>query len=170
LDLSRRRRYAWQAPAIRAFFRIGVTPTVDPQPNHPETRGVRLREVLGLPTLALMGLIALPASSLADDFTHANYDPGSDELVVTVTYSGTNPNHTFSMQWGPCQTAEGSDQHTVALEVLDSQWQDPARQEFSKTMRFALDGMPCRPATLTLRIAPRFITTIRIPAARGGSR
>lgn len=118
---------------------------MDPQTNHLETRGVRLREVFGLPPLALMGLLALPAIALADDFTHANYDPGSDELVVTVTYSGTNPNHTFSMQWGPCQTAEGSDQHTVALEVLDSQWQDPARQDFSKTMRFALDGMPCRP-------------------------
>jgi hypothetical protein len=133
-------------------------------------RRAHRRKACGVATLALLGLVVLPTSSLADDFTHANYDPSSDELVVTVTYSGTNPNHTFSLQWGPCQTVEGGDQHSVALEVLDSQWQDPARQAFSKTMRFGLDGMPCRPATLTLRIAPRFITTIMIPAARSGAR
>jgi hypothetical protein len=118
----------------------------------------------------LISLLALPLISSADDFTHAIYDPGSDDLVVTIIYSGTNPNHVFSPQWGPCQTVEGTDQHSVALEVLDSQWQDPARQDFSKTMRFSLDGMPCRPAKLTLRIAPRFITTLSIPAGRGGSR
>src|ERR1700733_7217991 len=98
--------------------------------------------------------ILLPATVLADDFVHASYDSSSDELIVTVNYSGTNPQHTFSLQWGPCQ------------DVPD----DEARQTFSKTTRFPLDGIPCRPAKLTLRIAPRFITTLMIPAAQNASR
>lgn len=108
----------------------------------------------------------LPAASLADDFARASYEASADELVVTVNYSGTNPQHTFSLQWGPCQDVPGSDVHQVAVEVLDNQWQDEARQTFSKTVRFSLDDMPCRPAKLTLRIAPRFITTLMIPAAK----
>jgi hypothetical protein len=114
--------------------------------------------------------ILLPATVLADDFVHASYDSSSDELIVTVNYSGTNPQHTFSLQWGPCQDVPGDEVRQVAAEVLDSQWQDEARQTFSKTTRFPLDGIPCRPAKLTLRIAPRFITTLMIPAAQNASR
>jgi hypothetical protein len=106
------------------------------------------------------------AASLADDFAHVSYDANSDELVVTVNYSGTNPQHTFSLQWGSCHDEPGSDGHQLAAEVLDNQWQDEARQDFSKTTKFSLDGIPCRPAKLTLRIAPRFITTLMIPAAK----
>ena len=89
--------------------------------------------------------------------------------VITVNYSGTNPQHTFSLQWGSCQDVPGSDVHQVAVEVLDNQWRDEARQAFSKTIRFSLDGIPCRPAKLTLRIAPRFITTLMIPAGNDAS-
>jgi hypothetical protein len=129
-------------------------------------RGNWLRTAAGvMMTLSIL----LPAAALADDFVHASYDSSSDELVVTVNYSGTNPQHTFSLQWGACQDVPGSDVHQLAAEVLDSQWQDEARQTFSKTTRFSLDGMPCRPAKLTLRIAPRFITTLMIPAGNHAS-
>src|ERR1700733_15963644 len=83
--------------------------------------------------------ILFPATVLADDFVHASYDSSSDELLVTVNYSGTNPQHTFSLQWGSCQDVPGSDVHQVAVEVLDNQWRDEARQAFSKTIRFSLD-------------------------------
>jgi hypothetical protein len=36
---------------------------------------------------------------------------------------------------------------------------------FDRTTRFDLTGMPCRPAKLTLRTAPRFVYAIQIPAA-----
>jgi hypothetical protein len=43
---------------------------------------------------------------------------------------------------------------------------DAARQEFRKTVRLSLEGMmSCRPATLTLRAAPRNYFSLRIPAA-----
>jgi hypothetical protein len=48
--------------------------------------------------------------------------------------------------------------------VLDSQWQDDARHEFKKTLRFGLAELQCRPAKVTLRTAPRFMYTLMIPA------
>jgi hypothetical protein len=119
--------------------------------------------------LVIMLSLLPPAASRADDFAQASYDSNSDELVVTINYSGTNPQHTFSLQWGACHDVPGTDVHQLSAEVLDNQWQDAARQDFSKTIRFSLDGVPCRPAELTLRIAPRFITTLIIPAAKNTS-
>jgi hypothetical protein len=50
----------------------------------------------------------------------------------------------------------------VAVEVLDDQWRDQAQREFKKTVRFSLADMPCRPAKVTLRTAPRFTYTVVI--------
>ena len=80
-----------------------------------------------------------------------------------MTYGGTNPNHTFSLQWGQCQNVNGGELHEVAAEVLDSQWQDQALHPYKKTVRFSLADIPCRPAKVTLRTAPRFIYTVLIP-------
>jgi hypothetical protein len=100
----------------------------------------------------------------ADDFSKAYYDSRVDQLVVSMIYSGTNPKHTFTLQWGQCQDVNGSNLHEVAVQVLDSQWQDEALRPYKKTVRFSLVGIPCRPAKVTLRTAPRFIYTVLIPA------
>ena len=99
-----------------------------------------------------------------DTFSEVSYDAGHDELVVTMAYRGTNPDHTFSLKWGPCQTLANAGEPEIVAEVLDSQWQDAARQPFKKTTRFSLADLPCRPVKLTLRTAPRFSVTLRIPA------
>ena len=100
----------------------------------------------------------------ADNFANVYYDTGKDQLVVTVFYRGTNPDHQFSLKWGQCkQVGDGSGQEIVA-EVLDGQWQDIARQNFKKTTRFSLADLRCRPSKLTLRTAPRFYYTLSIPA------
>ncbi len=100
----------------------------------------------------------------ADNFGNAYYDARGDQIVVTMTYRGTNPDHTFSLKWGQCkESADGSAREIVA-EVLDSQWQDAAIQSFKKTTRFSLADLQCRPAKLTLRTAPRFYYTLQIPA------
>jgi hypothetical protein len=100
----------------------------------------------------------------ADNFANVYYDARKDQIVVTMVYRGTNPDHTFSLKWGQCkESADGSSREIVA-EVLDSQWQDVATQNFKKTTRFSLDDLPCRPAKLTLRTAPRFYYTLKIPA------
>ncbi len=117
---------------------------------------------VGLPLLAAA---LLCHGAHADDFASVRYDAATDQLIITMRYSGTNPNHTFSLQWGPCQSIAGQALPEVAVEVLDSQFQDAAQRAFRKTTRFPLGELPCRPAKLTLRTAPHFLYTLLIPAA-----
>jgi hypothetical protein len=105
---------------------------------------------------------ALQAS--ADNFVNVRYDKRTDRLIVTMVYGGTNPNHHFSLKWGECQANQSGDLPGVTAEVLDDQFEDQAAQDFTKTVRFSLAGMPCpRPANVTLRTAPRFFYTLTIP-------
>jgi hypothetical protein len=111
----------------------------------------------------------LPPASQADTFSNVYYDAGTDELVVSMIYGGTNAQHGFTLQWGQCQQANGGKQYQLDAEVLDNQWQDKALKSYQKTVRFSLAGIPCRPAKVTLRTAPRYITSVMIPAASGGA-
>jgi hypothetical protein len=96
-------------------------------------------------------------------FGHATYDSKSDKLVVTILYSGTNPNHIFSLKWDECiKHPDGTTD--VTAEVVDSQERDVANQDFKKTVRLGLEGLTCRPATVTLRAGPRTYIAVRVPA------
>lgn len=70
----------------------------------------------------------------------------------------------------PEEAVNGSKLHAMAADVLDSQWQDEHFRPYEKTVRFSLAGIPCRPAKVTLRTAPRFIYTVLIPAVNGRAR
>ncbi len=113
----------------------------------------------------MLGLLAVsPAPEVrADNFANVYYEPRKDQLVVTMFYRGTNPNHTFSLQWGSCKDGPDGSPREIEANVLDSQWQDAAEHDFRKTTRFSLAGLPCRPVTLTLRTAPRFYYVVQIP-------
>jgi hypothetical protein len=106
-------------------------------------------------------LLGTGAASAAT-FSGAYYDPQTNELVVTLTYGGTNPDHQFSLQWGQCHPL-GDSGHQIVGELLDSQWNDAAKHDYTKTFRFGLASLSCRPATVTLRIAPRYEYTLQIP-------
>lgn len=116
----------------------------------------------------LLMLLGFAPGASADTFARVYYDRATDELVVTMHYRGTNPDHRFSLQWGACKPGSpggGLPGAEVSGEVLDSQASDAARAPFTQTTRFDLSAMPCRPAKLTLRTAPRFLYVIQIPAA-----
>ena len=117
-------------------------------------------------TTLLCGLAAatLATAVRADNFANAYYDARKDQIVVTMIYSGTNPDHTFSLKWGQCKESADGNSREIVAEVLDSQWRDAAAQDFKKTTRFSLDNLKCRPVKLTLRTAPRFYYTLQIPA------
>jgi hypothetical protein len=111
---------------------------------------------------AAAALMALAAK--ADNFGNIRYDKQTDQLVVTMIYRGTNPDHGFSLKWGPCQANQSDNLPGATAEVLDDQYEDAAQEDFSKTVRFSLGDMPCaRPANVTLRTAPRFFYTLTIP-------
>jgi hypothetical protein len=124
-----------------------------------------------VPSLTLFGLAGALAASLlssnaqADNFGRVHYDKQSDRLIVTMIYRGTNPNHNFSLRWGECQANQSGNRPGVTVEVLDDQFGDVEQQDYKKTMRFSLAGLPCpRPVAVTLRTAPRFFYTLTVPA------
>ena len=122
------------------------------------SRGVRHVWVV-----AALSALATPAVN-ADAFSSAYYDKKTNELVVTMTFRGTNPDHQFSIQWDECQTPGDDDStHEIVGTVSDDQWNDDAHDTFTKTVRFSLAEVDCRPATVTLRTAPRFEYTLHIP-------
>ncbi len=84
-------------------------------------------------------LVALLTTTVgkADDFGPVRYDPNSDQLIVTMIYDGTNPNHHFSVKWGQCRKLQGFDQPTqelIEVWILDDQGDDAAKKNFKKTL------------------------------------
>jgi hypothetical protein len=100
--------------------------------------------------------------ALADNFAGGRYDARTDELVIKMRYRGTNPDHNFTVQWGQCrQTDQGA---TIDGDVLDDQARDVERQSFTKTARFDVSALACRPVRVTLHTAPRYYFQILVPA------
>lgn len=116
--------------------------------------------------MALSAALGVPVCQAAN-FISAFYDPRGDELVVTLSYRGTNPDHEFTVTWGDCRSANGTNE--IAGRVLDGQWNDRALEPFTKTVRFDLSELRCRPAKITLFTAPNFRIDVTIPAAAGSS-
>jgi hypothetical protein len=112
--------------------------------------------------LALI-LFASPYAGHADSFQSASYDPATDELVIVVEYRGTSADHQFSLQWERCMD-RGDNRRTIVAQLLDQQFRDAAREDFTKTLRMSLADMDCRPATVTLSTAPGFYSTVEVPA------
>jgi hypothetical protein len=99
----------------------------------------------------------------ADNFRSVSYDAATDELVMVVAYRGTNPDHEFSVNWGQCIVHDDGGR-VIEGELLDQQFEDEARKEFTTTVRISLASLDCRPAALTIRTAPRFYYSLQIPA------
>lgn len=114
-----------------------------------------------------VAMVTATAAVMADTFGPVHYDRKSDQLIVTMIYDGTNPNHNFSIQWGRCrkvvdQLHEPAHQ-IINLGILDDQGNDAARRSYTKTVRVPLAGLSCRPATVTLWTPPNQYTSLDIP-------
>ncbi len=123
---------------------------------------IRHRPVL-LVCFSFCALAALH-SAAADSFLRAYYDGAMNELVVAVAYQGTNPDHRFTLKWGPCQSGDSDSVSKVDVEVLDNQFLDFTQQDYQSVARFSLADLPCpRPVAVTLYTAPRRAMTLVIP-------
>jgi hypothetical protein len=119
---------------------------------------------IALPSVQAAVLFVLAASATpAATFSSAYYDSSRNELVVTLIYGGSNPNHKFTAQWGTCRKLGNDGNHQIVAELLDDQWNDAAQQSFTTTVHVSLAGMDCHPALVTLRSAPKYEYTIQIP-------
>lgn len=114
---------------------------------------------------ALLGMILLLSSftALSMNLIDAIYDATTDELVFTVAYRGSHPDHAFTISWEMCRTM--SDGHREILGIIhDSDPKDPAKAEFKKTERISLKDFPCRPATVAIGLAsPLYRRTLTVP-------
>jgi|SRR5215469_5786042 len=127
-------------------------------------RGRRLLKHFGL--IAAVMMTTATAAVMAASFGPVRYDPSGDELVVTMIYDGTNADHHFSIQWGPCRKVDQDHQAHQIIEasILDDQWNDAATKTYTQIVRVPLATLACRPATVTLRTAPDFYESLDIPA------
>jgi hypothetical protein len=110
-------------------------------------------------------LLAIPRPVSADNFGPSHYDRATDQLVVTMQYGGTNPNHTFTIKWGTCEVDDSGQRMPLAnADVLDDQFNDVEQQQYKIVVRLSLAGMPCpRPAIVTLSSPPGASIRLVIP-------
>jgi hypothetical protein len=112
----------------------------------------------------VVALSLLTASAAqAASFSSVDFDPGRNELIVTMTYDGTNPDHQFTVQWGTCRKLGDEGNHQIAANLLDNQWDDAAQQTFTTIVHVSLAGVNCHPALVTLRAAPKYEYNVQIP-------
>ncbi len=125
-----------------------------------------VRRLLVRCALAPLGcVLAMSRPASADNFGPSYYDRATNELVVTMLYGGTNPNHKFTLKWGACELDDsGRRMPLVNADILDDQFNDAEQQQYTIVTRFSLADMPCpRPAIVTMSTAPGFSFELVIP-------
>ena len=125
------------------------------------------RNWISLPVITLALTIAAAAVAKADTFGAVHYDARTNQILVTVHYWGTNPNHHFSIQWGRCRKLRGHlhgpAPRAIDLGILDEQGNDAAKKRYTELIKVSLAGMPCRPATVNLWTSPNQSRSIAVP-------
>jgi hypothetical protein len=133
---------------------------------------MKLESMFSLAHCCLIVALSMVISGAASaaSFLDATYERTSDELVVRIAYRGTHPDHQFSLQWDECEEAAANGSYQISARVIDSHWNDRARRDFERVVRFALNDLQCRPATVTLFIEPNFRISVEVPAFGGAGR
>jgi len=130
------------------------------------TMSTTVRRLLILCALAPLGcVLAMSRPASADNFGPSYYDRATNELVVTMLYGGTNPNHKFTLKWGVCEIDDsGRRMPLVNADILDDQFDDAEHQQYTIVARFSIADMPCpRPTTVMVSTAPGFSFELVIP-------
>ena len=107
-------------------------------------------------------LYCTPASAIT--VTALTYDAAENQLVMTIAYRGTNPDHKFSVEWSECKPLDEARSQILGL-LVDSQPNDLARQEFTRELKVDLTTFTCRPAQVTIRTSAGFFISVDVPAA-----
>ena len=104
-------------------------------------------------------MATVSAAVMADSIGSVRYDPKGDQLIVTMIYEGTNPDHHFSMQWDPCRKlvdqSGPAPAHQIGVLIVDDQGNDAAQKSYTKTIKVPLAALSsCRPARVTVVTQP----------------
>src|SRR5690606_15603561 len=117
-----------------------------------------------LPCLLLALLYSETAPAITVDALR--YDAANDQLVMVISYRGTNPDHEFSVQWDECKRLDDERFQILGL-LIDSQPDDLARQDFTTPFKIDLRNFTCRPARVTIRTSAGFFMSVDVPAPPG---
>lgn len=112
-----------------------------------------------------LGAFFYIATAAAISVTTLTYDAPKDQLVMTIAYRGTNPDHQFRVQWDKCTRLDDERMQILGL-LVDDQPNDLARQEFTKPLHIELRDFSCRPSKATIRTSAGFFTSVDIPAPK----
>lgn len=103
----------------------------------------------------------------ADTIGPVRYDASGNQLIVTISYDGANPNHRFSIRWGRCRKLRdqihGPARKIINLGIVDDQGDDAARKNYVEVVRVPLAGLSCRPAAVTVRTSPDSYASLATP-------
>ena len=132
--------------------------------------GICLLRAVSLSAVAV-AMAAVTADARADNFGSVRYDAKHDQLIVTMSYDGTNPNHHFSVAWGSCLELDqpGAPAHQIDVDILDDQGNDVAERPYTRIVKVPLADLSCRPARVTLVTSPSAAwnrETLDIPSHR----
>lgn len=105
------------------------------------------------------------APAVATTVTGLSYDAAKNQLVMTIAYRGTNPDHEFNVQWDACKKLDDERMQILGL-LVDSQPNDRALQEFTKPLRIDLRNFTCRPSKVTIKTSAGFFASVDIPASK----
>lgn len=132
-----------------------------------QVNAFRRRWMPGKRSIAAVAMVTVSIPAMADAFGSAHYDPKNDQLIVTMLYDGTTPNHHFSIQWGPCRKVftqlHEPPRKVIEVDIVDDQGNDAATRSYSEIVRVPLAGMSCRPSSVVLWTQPDVTISLDIP-------
>ena len=111
-----------------------------------------------------VAMATVNATVMAATFGAVRYDPSGDQLIVTMIYDGTKPNHHFSIHWDTCRKDDQPVRQTIGVNILDDDYNDAATKTYTETLTVPIATLSCRPATVVLWTPPRSTTSVDIPA------
>jgi hypothetical protein len=115
--------------------------------------------------VAIAAALTAWSDAQAANVTAMSYDRSTDQLVLEVSYRGTNDQHSFTVNWEECKDYAFVDaKYQIMGNLVDSEPNDRGTNEFTKDLRFSLASIECRPVKLTIRSSPGFFRTIIVPA------
>jgi hypothetical protein len=139
--------------AVVARSRIGELAMNSHQNSGAHMR-MRARRWKWVPGLLLSITVMMVTDVRADAFGPVRYDAGKNQIIVTMIYDGTNPNHHFSIRWGRCHRLhdqlQGPARKIINVGILDDEGNDAAMKRYTKIVRVSLAALSCRPAIVTL--------------------
>lgn len=104
------------------------------------------------------------AAVMAATFGPVRYDPNGDQLMVTMIYDGTKPDHHFSIYWDTCRKDDQPVRQTIGINILDEDYNDAATTTYTEALKVPLATLSCRPATVVLWTPPSSTESVDIPA------